>query len=231
MTTNRKHRLQGRQSSLDKVTLPREYRLQYAACYAYSPKGESDVSMRSRLLCARVKNGSPKWLKSYVALAHQEFTQQRCFCDFFNERALLVPVPQYLCSGRASMWVARRLAFTLQEAGLGEEVWTGLRRVSNVDRSAYAWMWQRPTVQQHYRSLAVIPSPRHPSSIILVDDVITKGRTLVAAAIRLREAFPTATVRAFALVRTMGLILDVDRLFDPCEGAIRWNGHDAYRNP
>jgi hypothetical protein len=231
MTTNHKHRLQRRESTPDKLTLPHDYRLQYAACYAYSPKGESDVSMRSRLLCARVKNGSPRWLKSYVAMVHQEFMQQRCFCDFFGERALLVPVPQYLCSGRASLWVARRLAFTLQEVGLGEEVWTGLRRVSSVEKSGSAWMWQRPTVQQHYRSLAVVPSPRHPASVILVDDVITKGRTLVAAAIRVREAFPTATVRAFALVRTMGLIHDVERLFDPCEGAIRWNGHDVYRNP
>src|SRR5262249_15340508 len=115
--------------------------------------------------------------------------------------------------------------------GLGEEVWTGLRRVRAVERSSSAWMWQRPTVQQHYRSFAVIPSPRHPSDIVLVDDVITKGRTLIAAAMRLREAFPAATIRAFALVRTMGLIADVERLFDPCEGAIRWDGQDAYREP
>jgi hypothetical protein len=48
---------------------------------------------------------------------------------------------------------------------------------------------------------------------------------------RLHEAFPKADIRAFALVRTMGLILDVERLFDPCEGVIRWNGRDAYREP
>jgi phosphoribosylpyrophosphate synthetase len=225
MTINRRRVSSQRKSPEDGEVLPPESRLKYAACYAYSPKGESDTSQRSRLLCARVKNGSPKWLKSYVAGLHGHF------CDFFHEHTLLVPVPQYFSHARTSLWVARRLAFTLREAGLGEEVWTGLRRVSTVERSSSAWMWQRPTVQQHYRSLAVIPSPRHPSDIVLVDDVITKGRTLIAAAMRLREAFPAGTIRAFALVRTMGFIHDVERLFDPCEGVIHWNGRDAYREP
>jgi predicted amidophosphoribosyltransferase len=132
---------------------------------------------------------------------------------------------------RTSFWVARRLALSLQEAGLAEDVWTGLRRITSVERSSSAWMWERPTVLQHYQSFAVIPSPRPPAQIVLVDDVITKGRTLVAAAMRLHEAFPKADIRAFALVRTMGFILDVERLFDPCEGVIRWNGNDAYRDP
>jgi predicted amidophosphoribosyltransferase len=231
MTINRSRRLRASHPTADAVVLPRDYRLQFAACYAYSPKGESDVSERSRQLCARVKNGSTKWLRSYVASVHQEVDRKRRFCGFFNEHTLLVPIPNSPSPTRTSFWVARRLALTLQEAGLAEDVWTGLRRVSSVERSSSAWMWERPTVQQHYRSFAVIPSPRPPAEIVLVDDVITKGRTLVAAAMRLQEAFPKADIRAFALVRTMGLILDVERLFDPCEGVIRWNGTDAYREP
>jgi hypothetical protein len=92
-------------------------------------------------------------------------------------------------------------------------------------------MWERPTVQQHYQSFAVIPSPKPPAEIVLIYDVITKGRSLVAAAMRIHEACPKADIRAFALVRTMGLILDVERLFDPCEGAVRWNGNDTCRVP
>jgi len=64
-----------------------------------------------------------------------------------------------------------------------------------------------------------------------VDDVITKGRTLLAAAIRVREAFPGAQVRAFALVRTMGLVPDIGRLLAPCKGVISWVGNDAHRDP
>ena len=77
----------------------------------------------------------------------------------------------------------------------------------------------------------MIPSPKSQPDIVLIDDVITKGRTTLAAALRLREAFPAATIRAFALVRTMGFVGDIERLFEPCEGSIHWNGIDAYRDP
>jgi adenine/guanine phosphoribosyltransferase-like PRPP-binding protein len=70
-----------------------------------------------------------------------------------------------------------------------------------------------------------------PERIVLIDDVVTKGRTLLAAATRLQEAFPSAQIRAFALVRTMGLIAGVNQLLDPCKGEIRWRAGDAHRNP
>ena len=59
----------------------------------------------------------------------------------------------------------------------------------------------------------------------------TKGRTLLAAASRVHEAFPCAQIRAFALVRTMGLIPGVQQLLDPCKGEIRWRSGDAHRSP
>jgi hypoxanthine phosphoribosyltransferase len=77
----------------------------------------------------------------------------------------------------------------------------------------------------------VTPSTRAATTILLIDDVITKGRTLAAAAIRLQEAFPKADIRAFALIRTMGFVLDIPRLLEPCQGVIHWNGEDAYRAP
>ncbi|TLY79392.1 MAG: hypothetical protein E6K49_03865 [Gammaproteobacteria bacterium] len=61
--------------------------------------------------------------------------------------------------------------------------------------------------------------------------MVTKGRTLLAAAARLHEAFPDADVRAFALVRTMGFLPQLDHLLEPCEGVIRWAGGDARREP
>jgi hypothetical protein len=59
----------------------------------------------------------------------------------------------------------------------------------------------------------------------------TKGRTLLAAASRVQEAFPCAEIRAFALIRTMGLISGIQQLLDPCKGEIRWRGGDAHRSP
>jgi hypothetical protein len=59
----------------------------------------------------------------------------------------------------------------------------------------------------------------------------TKGRTLLAAATRVQEALPHAQIRAFAMVRTMGLVPDVSLLVDPCRGHIRWKAGDARRSP
>jgi hypothetical protein len=231
MTTKHSRGVRDSRAAINIASLPADYHLPFAACYVYSPKGESEVSQRSRQLCARVKSGSTKWLRSYATAVHQLVLHGRRFLEFFDEHTLLVPIPEYRPSGHTTFWAARRLALALQETGLAEEVWTGLRRVSSVERSSSAWMWERPTVQQHYQSFAVIPSSKPAKKVVLVDDVVTKGRTLAAAAMRVQDAFPDAEVRAFALVRTMGFVLDVPRLCDPCQGEIRWNGEDAYRTP
>src|SRR6201999_1916164 len=113
------------------ASLPADYCLPFASCYVYSPKGESEVSQRSRQLCARVKSGSTQWLRSYAATVHQEVVHGGRFLEFFKEHTVLVPVPEFRASGRMSFWTARRLALALQQTGLAEEVWTDLRRVSS----------------------------------------------------------------------------------------------------
>jgi hypothetical protein len=231
MTRHSNAQIQDSRAVVNTASLPADYLLPFASCYAYSPKGESEVSQRSRQLCARVKIGSAKWLRSYAATVHQEVNHGGALSEFFSKHIVLVPIPKYESPGNAMPWVARRLALGLQEAGLGKEVWTGLKRISSVARSSSAWMWERPTVQQHYQSFAVTPSSKEIKNILLIDDVITKGRTLAAAAMRMQDVFPKADIRAFALVRTMGFVLDIPRLFEPCQGVIHWNGEDAYRAP
>ncbi len=68
-------------------------------------------------------------------------------------------------------------------------------------------------------------------SVVLVDDVVTKGRTLLAAAARLRSVLPSADIRAFALMRTQGFAHHIGHLAEPCHGVIRWTGGDARREP
>ena len=67
-----------------------------------------------------------------------------------------------------------------------------------------------------------------PRNITIIDDVVTKGATLLAAASLLANAFPDARVRAFALVRTMGLVPDIERIVEPVVGRI---GLDAWGEP
>jgi hypothetical protein len=69
-----------------------------------------------------------------------------------------------------------------------------------------------------------------PDGVMLIDDVVTKGRTLLAAAARVHSAFPQARIRAFAVLRTMGLVPEIPRLFEPWRGCIRWLHGDAQRD-
>lgn len=62
-----------------------------------------------------------------------------------------------------------------------------------------------------------------PPRIAVVDDVVTKGATLLAACSLIREAFPRSVVKGFALIRTLGLQPDVDQLILRCTGTVRLN--------
>jgi phosphoribosylpyrophosphate synthetase len=64
-------------------------------------------------------------------------------------------------------------------------------------------------------------------NLLLVDDFVTKGRTILAAATVLNRAFPAAQIQAFAVVRTMGLVPEVEKI----RWEIRAVGDDALRDP
>jgi hypothetical protein len=199
----------------------------FGACYAYSPHGTCEASKRSRLVCARIKSGNGRWLRRYAARVRELAGTDTRFDDLFRE-AVLIPIPPSTPM-RAS--ATCDLAIALYAAGLAASVWPGLSRRSAVKRSAAAWRWERTTVEEHFRSLSVGCLPTTPARITLIDDVVTKGRTTMAAALRLRAAFPRTRICAFALIRTMGFVPDLRQVVAPCLGTIRWNGRDACREP
>jgi predicted amidophosphoribosyltransferase len=205
----------------------------FASCYVYSPCGSCAISERSRLLCARLKAGDARLIFKYAVRVRQQASEFPLLTDFFDASGILIPVPGSEPRDPEGVSVTERLAAALVREGLGRCAWAGLRRVRAVRKSATAAGGERPTVGKHYDSFAIdrADALSEPLHLILIDDVVTKGRTLLAAAMRLHEAFPQARIRAFALLRTMGLIPGVDRLLDPCVGEIRWRAGDAHRNP
>lgn len=203
----------------------------YASCYVYSPTGTGAVCERSRLLRALLKAGDASFMLKYASRVRQQAKDSPLLAGFFGATDVLIPVPgsaPYIAGGS---WAAEHLAFALVNEGLGGTAWSGLRRVRAVRKSATSAPGDRPTVSLHYESFSIERPPILPETIVLIDDVVTKGRTLLAAATRVHEAFPCAQIRAFALVRTMGLISGVQRLLDPCTGEIRWKAGDAHRSP
>ncbi len=220
--------------------------LSFASCFAYLPGASGPVCEEGRLLCARLKTADRAWLPRLVARVWLETVGHGRFATAFGAGVVLVPVPGSAPLQRAD-WVGERLASCLREVGLAAEVWSILRRRHAVRKSAFAAAGERPTVLEHYASFAVerASSDRAPIGLCglasesrgkglqltLVDDVITRGRTLLAAAARLHEAFPGAQVRAFALLRTLGPDETLHRVLDPCEGEVRWVRGDARRRP
>jgi hypothetical protein len=63
-----------------------------------------------------------------------------------------------------------------------------------------------------------------------VDDVVTRGSSFVGLVPRLQEAFPGIEIRCFALVRTISTG-EIDRILDPVEGVISYDGSEFRRHP
>jgi hypothetical protein len=200
----------------------------FASCYVYSPNGAGSVCERSRLLRTLLKAGDSSFMLKYASRVRQQAEHSSQLAGFFGINDVLIPVPG---SSPGGFWAAEHLAVALLKVGLGAAAWPGLRRVRAVRKSATAPPGTRPTVDVHYESFDLDRPTMTPESIVLIDDVVTKGRTLLAAASRVHEAFPFSDVRAFALVRTLGLCSGVQQLVDPCQGEIRWSHGDAHRTP
>ncbi|MBL8724024.1 MAG: hypothetical protein JNK49_08255 [Planctomycetes bacterium] len=195
--------------------------LKFASLLVYAPQGHSEVSKRSRSVRAAVKRGD----RSVQELSAQRLreTGAHWLADFFGADTVLVPVPgSSPMKNPKSLWVPREICHVFVARGLGKEVSTCLDRSHAVPKSAFSLPEERPKPSRHFASLTVSRSLFAPRRITLVDDVITKGATLVAAASRLLEAFPSCEVRAFAVVRTMTRV-EVDAILAPCTGVITYN--------
>jgi hypothetical protein len=203
----------------------------YASCYVYSPAGMGFICEQSRLLRALLKAGNEKFILKYAMRVRQQSMVSSQLAGFFGTSDVLIPVPGSAPAAAGRLWAAEHLAAALVNVGLGGRAWSGLRRVSAVRKSATALPGERPSVGLHYESFCIECSSAAPDKIILIDDVVTKGRTLLAAASRLHDAFPLADIRGFAMIRTLGLVPGVDQLLAPCKGEICWRAGDAYRCP
>ena len=202
----------------------------FSSCYAYAPRGAGWQGRSSRLLCRRVKSIDPLWLPRYAGHVYRSSLKDRELGSLFARGGALVPVPGSSRTGEGP-WVALALANALSRVGFGLPVWPGLWRRYAVVKSATAPPAARPSVQQHYDSFTVCPRALPIGSMVLIDDVITRGRTLLAAAARLRSAVPHADLRGFVLIRTLGFAPELREVTETCHGSVRWSAGDARREP
>lgn len=195
--------------------------VEFGAYFTYSPRGQSETSQNSRRVRDAVKRAGEDFLTKAAVKVMDSTAAGGALEGFFHPAAVLVPAPRSAPIAAGYLWPGERIAHALLQVGLGADVRPLLTRTESVPKAAFARPGERPTVARHMETIAVeVELLENPSHIVVVDDVITKGAMLAACTGVLRDTYPEADVRGFALLRTMGLVPDVDKIFDPCVGTI-----------
>jgi predicted amidophosphoribosyltransferase len=126
--------------------------------------------------------GNPPMLMSErIAKAIQENMKGLPFAYFFHPDTVLVPVPKSSLMQAGSLWVPLRIATALAKRGVGSQVDSCLVRVTAVRKAAWSKPSEGPKPKDHIASLSVqrTVSRPPPREILLVDDIITRGSTLL----------------------------------------------------
>jgi hypothetical protein len=185
-------------------------RISYGSFLCYAPEGTSERAAAAKVVVAAIKadlyvGESIRVIPHAIARLREQLTPE--LRDLLSLDALLVPAPKsapFRPGTKDYLWVPNRICEELLAQGFGERMEPLLVRVKAVRKSATSQAAERATPEEHYRSLRVKQRLRfsEPSEIVVVDDIITRGATLLAGVSILQEAFPAAKVRGFALVRS-----------------------------
>ena len=146
----------------------------------------------------------------------------------FDGHPMLVPVPRSVLMKPHTVWPAHRICEELVRLGFGDDLLPVVRRTTAVIKSAGSS--ERPTLEQHLRSLTVQRALLPPSRLLVVDDVVTSGTTMMACAQKLGEAFPGVPVAGFSLARVLSAG-EPEAVLTPLTERIIENGQRCARRP
>ena len=209
--------------------------LEFGSFLTYCPRGNSDLIKTSKNIRNYLKSemniGSPpKFFSEFVTERLKESIDLMPFKHFFGQNVSLVPVPKSSLMQPNTLWVSEKIAKALSRQDFGE-FYPCLKRVKPLQKAAYAVPLNRPKAIDHYNSLECQQLVHRPKELVLIDDIVTRGSTLLGCANRLKEIFSDVPIRAFAIIRT---ISDPDRftkIENPCIGTITQYNNDTIREP
>jgi len=95
---------------------------------------------------------------------------------------------------------------------------------------------ERPSPEQHYESLSIkvdLLSLNGVDSITLVDDVITRGSTMLGSASLVHDKHPNMKIVGFAALRAISNPSEFAQALDPTKGIITYDGPGSgpFRRP
>lgn len=130
------------------------------------------------------------------------------------------------------LWVPQRICEVMVREGLAGCWQPLLVRERRVQRSSIVAPQDRPLPQTHFDSLEVSGELPAGSKLVVVDDIVTRGATMLACASRLKASFPDIDVKGFAVVRTISDPTEFTHMLDPVRGSITLRDRgDTLRRP
>lgn len=201
-------------------------RLDCASLLTYSPRDGGPDAAQSRDIKTALKNGTltgtpPSSISHQVARILAGSMARLPFAPFFTPPPVLVPTPKSSLQREGDLWVPQQLSEELSAVGLGSRVAIILKRIEAIPKAATSPASQRPTAQRHFETMAAQTDLASPGSFLLVDDVVTRGATLLGAANRLRASYPGVPIKAFAAIRTVSNPLEFHAINSPAVEVIR----------
>lgn len=204
--------------------------IRFSSLLSYCPRGRwpaepTDAMKRSVEWMKAVKSGQRDQLGGrdpYETIVAHMVQHGTCGAHFgaAGHRPLLVPIPSSSLAPPEEpyWWPARELAHVLLRHGLGSAVIPMLRRKTSIPKAA---LGGPRNAHAHRDSLdmldVVLPSTR----IVLVDDVVTSGASMMGCALRISAVFPgLESLAGFAAVRTVSAPGDFLTILSPTDGVI-----------
>jgi predicted amidophosphoribosyltransferase len=196
-------------------------KLEYGTLLTYCPRGTSENALKSKTIVGQLKNG----MKVTTITAVNTINNKNIdiLIPFFDNDVTFIPIPRSSPLKEGSLWPTKIIAETFIENGFGSDFSTCLNRKSAVKKSSLqTGADSRPSIEEHYNSLIVTPTLITTKKIVLIDDVLTLGRTSFACALKIKEAFGDKDVKLFAMMRTRSFG-DNNVLLDPEVNFMNYN--------
>ena len=210
--------------------------IEFGSYLSYSPWGKSENAMHSRTVRSQLKGDEhvkPRNIPISTLIAEniKKNFKDLPFTNFFKENTILVPTPNSSLRKSDSLWVPQRLTRALVKAGLGKDSVECLNRITPIRKASTSPASERPKAEEHYETMEITKTLDELSEVLLVDDIVTRGATMLGAANTLADEFPSANIRVFAAMRTISNPNEFANIIDPCKGTIELVGSNTFRNP